>query len=64
MEWGKKNLDSKWHDLIDYSWNERKDENISILQPANHKRWEETLEFAKYILRKVKASNRAFSSKD
>jgi len=57
MVWAKNNLDSKWHDLIDYSWNERKDENISILQPANHERWEETLEFAKYILKKVKAYN-------
>ena len=52
--WAKKNLDPKWHDLIDYSWNERKDENISIHQPANHERWEETLEFAKYALEKVK----------
>ncbi|MCR4329182.1 MAG: DUF4111 domain-containing protein [Candidatus Roizmanbacteria bacterium] len=54
MEWGKKNLDSKWHDLIDYSWNERKDENISNKQPANHERWLETLEFVKYALEKIK----------
>lgn len=54
VEWAKKNLDPKWHDLIDYSWNDRKDENISIHQPANHERWEETLEFAKYALEKVK----------
>lgn len=54
MEWAKKNLDPKWHDLIDYSWNERKDENISIHQPANHERWLETLEFAKYVLGKMK----------
>lgn len=50
MEWAKKNLDSKWHDLIDYSWNERKDENISIHQPANHERWLETMEFVKYVI--------------
>ena len=54
MEWAKKNLDPKWHDLIDYSWNERKDEHISIHQSANHQRWIETLEFAKYALEKVK----------
>ncbi len=54
VDWAKKNLDPKWHDLIDYSWNERKDENISKYQPANHERWEETLEFAKYALGKIK----------
>jgi len=54
MEWAKKNLDPKWYDLIDYSWNERKDENISIHQPADPGRWEETLEFVKYVLQKTK----------
>jgi len=54
VEWAKINLDSKWHDLINYSWNERKDENISIHQPADPKRWEETLEFVKYVLGKMK----------
>lgn len=54
MEWAKINLDLKWYDLIDYSWNERKDENISIHQSANHERWVETLEFAKYALEKIK----------
>ncbi|MDA1317456.1 MAG: DUF4111 domain-containing protein [bacterium] len=54
MEWSKKNLDSKWRDLIDYSWNERKDESISDKQPANHERWLETLKFVKYALEKIK----------
>jgi len=54
MEWAKRCLDPKWHDLIDYSWNERKDESISKYQPANRERWEETLEFAKYALEKIK----------
>jgi len=54
IEWAKKNLDPTWHDLIDYSWNERKDENISIDQSANPQRWEETLEFVKYVLQKTK----------
>ncbi len=53
MEWAKKNLDPKWFDLINFSWNERKDENISKYQPANHQRWEETLEFVKYVLKKT-----------
>jgi predicted nucleotidyltransferase len=54
MEWAKINLDPKWRDLIEYSWNERKDETISIGQPANHDRWVETLEFATYALEKIK----------
>lgn len=54
MEWAKIFLDPLWHDLIDYSWDERKDENISIDQPANPQRWEETLEFVKYVLKKTK----------
>ena len=54
MEWAKKHLDPKWHSLIEYSWNERKDEHISIHQPANEKRWEETVEFAAYALEKIK----------
>ncbi len=54
MEWAKKNLDPKWFNLIDYSWNERKDENISIHQPTDPQRWAETLEFAKYVLEKAK----------
>lgn len=54
MEWAKKNLDPTWHDLIDYSWDERKDENISKDQSVNPQRWEKTLEFVKYILQKTK----------
>lgn len=54
MIWAKKNLDPKWYDLIDYSWNERKDESISIKQPANKEKWKETLEFAKYALEKIR----------
>lgn len=54
MEWAKKNLDPKWHDLIDYSWNERKDETISINQSTNLDKWEETLKFAQFALDEIK----------
>lgn len=54
IEWAKKNLDSKWSDLIDYSWEQRKDENISIHQPVDPKKYQETMKFVKYILEKVK----------
>lgn len=53
MLWAQKNVDPKWQDLIQYSWNERKDEKISVTQEANNEKWTETLEFAKYALEKI-----------
>jgi hypothetical protein len=50
MIWAKKNLDHNWADLIDYCWNERQDPDISIHQPADQKRYLETLEFVRYAI--------------
>jgi predicted nucleotidyltransferase len=48
--WAKKNLDHKWRDLIDFCWEQRKDPNISIRQPAAEGMYEQSIEFVKYCI--------------
>lgn len=49
-EWAKANLDPKWHELIDRSWQTRDDTYISVYHPADPDDYQATLEFVRYII--------------
>ena len=55
MMWAKEHLDSRWIDLIDYSWNERQDPDISIRQPADQERYSQSVDFVRYAVSLAKA---------
>ena len=45
VEWAKQNLDCRWHALIDFCWQERKDTGIHVSQPADPDAFRQTLDF-------------------
>lgn len=56
-EWAKQNLDPKWIPLIDYCWEERKDTEIHISQPANPEIFDQALAFVQYVVDQAKSYN-------
>jgi predicted nucleotidyltransferase len=55
VSWATKNLDPKWHSLIDYCWRERQDTEIHVSQPADPEAWDRTLAFIDYTTRLAEA---------
>jgi hypothetical protein len=51
VRWGKEHLAAEWHDLIDYSWEERQDTGISVSQPADPDAFRRTTAFVAYTTR-------------
>ena len=49
-EWTKAKLDPKWIPLIEYCWNDRKDPDIHISQPAVPEIFGDALAFVKYAV--------------
>jgi hypothetical protein len=46
--WAKQHLDRRWHELIDFCWQERQDTSIHISQPADPDAFARTIEFMSY----------------
>lgn len=53
--WAKLHLDSRWHPLIDYCWQERQDTGIHVSQPADPEAFRQTIAFMKYTARLAEA---------
>jgi predicted nucleotidyltransferase len=49
-EWAKSKLEPKWIPLIEYCWNDRKDPNIHISQPAVPEIFDEALAFVRFAV--------------
>jgi predicted nucleotidyltransferase len=52
-DWARRNLNPKWRSLIDFCWQDRKDENIHISQPASDEIFPQVLEFVREILARI-----------
>ena len=52
-EWAKARLDSRWHGLIDRTWGERPNPEITVRQPADPRDFASTLRFVEVVLQAV-----------
>ena len=51
VTWAKQHLDRRWHELIDYCWQERQDTGIHVSQPADPDAYHRTLDFMSFTAR-------------
>jgi hypothetical protein len=51
VRWAKQHVDPRWHELIDYCWQERQDTGIHVSQPADPEAFRQTLDFMTFTAR-------------